>query len=51
VTAPGQFPKAEAFHRITLTLPVWRREEDIPLADAYTHAFSRVTSRYRDLTG
>ena len=49
--APGQFPKAEAFHRNTLKLPVWHREEDIPLAGAYTHAFTKVTSRYRDLTG
>jgi dTDP-4-amino-4,6-dideoxygalactose transaminase len=49
--APGQFPRAEAFHRNTLKLPVWHREEDIPLADAYTQAFTKVTSRYRDLTG
>ena len=49
--APGQFPKAEVFHRNTLKLPVWHREEDLPLADAYIHAFTKVTSRYRDLTG
>jgi len=49
--APGQFPRAETFHRNTLKLPVWHREEDIPLADAYTYAFTKVTSRYRDLTG
>ena len=49
--APGQFPRAEAFHRNALKLPVWHREEDIPLADAYTHAFTKVTDHYRDLTG
>jgi len=49
--APGQFPEAEAFHRNTLKLPVWHREEEIPLADAYTTAFSKVTTHHRDLAG
>jgi hypothetical protein len=29
---------------------VWHREEDIPLADAYTAAFAKVTTHHRDLT-
>jgi dTDP-4-amino-4,6-dideoxygalactose transaminase len=48
---PGQFPKAEEFHRNTLKLPVWHREEDIPLADAYTEAFAKVTAHRHDLEG
>lgn len=49
--AAGQFPRAEAFHANTLKLPVWHREEDVPLADAYVGAFAKVTARHRDLTG
>jgi hypothetical protein len=49
--AAGQLPKAEAFHRHTLKLPVWHREEDIPLADAYAAAFAKVTTHHHDLTG
>ena len=48
---PGQFLRAETLHSNILKLPVWHREQDIPLADAYVQAFSKVTSRYRDLTG
>jgi perosamine synthetase len=47
----GQFPGAEAFHANTLRLPVWHREDDSPLADAYAAAFAKVTFRHRDLTG
>lgn len=49
--AAGQFPKAEAFQRHTLKLPVWHREEDIPLVDAYAAAFAKVTTHHHDLTG
>jgi dTDP-4-amino-4,6-dideoxygalactose transaminase len=49
--AAGQFPRAEAFHANTLKLPVWHREADLPLADAYTDAFAKVTAHHRDLTG
>jgi perosamine synthetase len=49
--APGQFPKAEAFHRNTLKLPVWHREDDIPLADAYAAAFAKVITHHHDLKG
>jgi len=47
----GQFPRAEAFHANTLKLPVWHREEDIPLAHAYTDAFAKVIAHHRDLAG
>lgn len=46
---PGDFPHAEAVHRDTLKLPVWHREEDLPLVDQYIGAFRKVTERYRDL--
>lgn len=45
----GQFPHAEALHANTLKLPVWHRKEDIPLADAYTAAFAKVTAHHHDL--
>lgn len=47
----GQFPRAEVFHANTLKLPVWHREEDIPLAHAYTDAFAKVMAHHRDLAG
>jgi perosamine synthetase len=47
----GQFPYAEALHASTLKLPVWHREEDLPLADAYTAAFAKVTAHHRTLKG
>jgi hypothetical protein len=50
VYAPGQFPHAEAFHANTFKLPVWHREDDAALADAYTDAFAKVTAHHRDLT-
>lgn len=46
---PGEFPVAEAVHADTLKLPVWHREEDLPLVDSYIKAFRKVTDRYRDL--
>jgi perosamine synthetase len=49
--ARGQFPHAEALHASTLKLPVWHREEDLPLADAYTAAFAKVTAHHRALEG
>lgn len=47
--SPGAFPRAEAIHRSTLKLPVWHREEDMPLVDSYIEAFRKVTENYRDL--
>lgn len=49
--APGDFPVAEAIHYNTLKLPVWHREEDMPLVDSYIEAFRKVTENYRDLPG
>lgn len=49
--APGDFPRAEAFHRNTLKLPVWHHEEDLPLVESYVEAFRKVTDRYCDLLG
>ncbi|MGY5307825.1 DegT/DnrJ/EryC1/StrS family aminotransferase [Nocardia gipuzkoensis] len=45
----GEFPQAEAVHATTLKLPVWHREEDMPLVDSYIEAFRKVSDRYRDL--
>jgi hypothetical protein len=47
----GDFPRAEAFHRNTFKLPVWHREEDVPLVNQYIEAFRKVTTNYRDLLG
>ncbi|WP_100448108.1 DegT/DnrJ/EryC1/StrS family aminotransferase [Glycomyces xiaoerkulensis] len=49
--APGDFPVAEAVHHHTLKLPVWHREEDLPLVDSYIEAFRKVTSNYQELQG
>jgi hypothetical protein len=48
-SAPGDFPRAEAFHAGAIKLPVWHREEDIPLAGQYIEGFRKVAARYRDL--
>lgn len=48
---PGQFPVAEAVHRHTLKLPVWHREEDMPLVDHYIEAFRKVIENHEDLVG
>ncbi|MEU7182004.1 MULTISPECIES: DegT/DnrJ/EryC1/StrS family aminotransferase [Streptomyces] len=47
--APGDFPAAEHVHATTLKLPVWHREEDIPLVDAYTEAIAKVAAHHKDL--
>jgi perosamine synthetase len=49
--SPGDFPNAEAIHHNTLKLPVWHREEYMPLVDSYIEAFRKVTDNYRDLLG
>ncbi|MFE7664011.1 hypothetical protein [Streptomyces celluloflavus] len=46
---PGDFPAAEHVHATTLKLPVWHREEDIPLVDAYTEAIAKVAAHHKDL--
>ncbi|MEU8860924.1 DegT/DnrJ/EryC1/StrS family aminotransferase [Streptomyces umbrinus] len=47
--ALGDFPRAEAFHQGILKLPVWHREEDMPLVEGYVEAFRKVTKNYREL--
>jgi dTDP-4-amino-4,6-dideoxygalactose transaminase len=47
--APGQFPAAETFHDNVIKLPVWHRDEDQPLVDAYIDAIRKVSDRYTDL--
>ncbi|SFB59136.1 dTDP-4-amino-4,6-dideoxygalactose transaminase [Amycolatopsis marina] len=49
--APGDFPVAEELHRNTLKLPVWHREEDMPLVDQYIEGIRKVTEHHRDLQG
>jgi perosamine synthetase len=34
-----------------LKLPVWHREEDIPLVDRYIDAFRKVTEHHHELRG
>ena len=47
----GDFPHAERFHQNTIKLPVWHRQEDMPLVDRYIQAFQKVTERSRELKG
>lgn len=49
--APGDLPRAEAFHRSTLKLPVWRRQADMPLVDSYIEAFRKVTEEHHAIRG
>jgi hypothetical protein len=49
--ARGYFPRAEALHGNALKLPVWHREEDMPLVDRYIEAFRKVTENHKDLLG
>lgn len=48
---PGDFPRAEEFHERSIKLPVWHREEDLPLAGQYVEAFRKVSASYRSLFG
>ncbi|WP_280447108.1 DegT/DnrJ/EryC1/StrS family aminotransferase [Nocardia brasiliensis] len=49
--APGDYPRAEALHHATLKLPVWHRDEDLPLVDGYIEALYKVTTHHADLKG
>ena len=46
---PGDFPRAEDFHMRSIKLPVWHREEDLPLVGRYVEAFHKVSASYRRL--
>lgn len=37
-------------HATTLKLPVWHREGEVRLADAYTAAIAKVATHAKDLT-
>jgi perosamine synthetase len=45
----GQFPIAEGVWRNTLKLPVWYREEDLPLVERYVDGFRKVIENHHDL--
>jgi perosamine synthetase len=47
----GQFPIAEQVWRHTLKLPVWHREEDLPLIDHYIEGLSKVIENHSELLG
>ncbi|MFT2017364.1 hypothetical protein ACMA1D_16205 [Streptomyces sp. 796.1] len=47
--AVRRFPVAEAVHATLLKLPVWHREADARLADAYTAAIAKVATHAKDL--
>lgn len=47
----GQFPVAEHLHHHTLKLPVWHREEDLPLVDQYIEGFRKVIENHHQLRG
>jgi dTDP-4-amino-4,6-dideoxygalactose transaminase len=47
----GQFPVAEQVWRHTLKLPVWHREEDLPLVDRYIEGLSKVIENHSELLG
>lgn len=46
---PGQFPTAERVWARTLKLPVWHREDDLPLAVRYVEAIRKVASHAHTL--
>ncbi|WP_069166812.1 DegT/DnrJ/EryC1/StrS family aminotransferase [Nocardia altamirensis] len=49
--APGDYPRAEQTHHATLKLPVWHRDEDLPLVDRYIEAIYKVIAHHADLKG
>ncbi|MFQ6327863.1 DegT/DnrJ/EryC1/StrS family aminotransferase [Nocardia sp. CWNU-33] len=49
--APGDYPQAEEIHLTTLKLPVWNREEDLPMVDRYIEAIRKVTEHHAELKG
>lgn len=45
----GDFPDAEKFHNSTLKLPVWHREQDLPIVEKYLSAIEKVAENYKEL--
>nr|WP_218003367.1 DegT/DnrJ/EryC1/StrS family aminotransferase [Nocardia transvalensis] len=48
---PGDFPQAEHVHRTTFKLPVWHRDQDLPIAMRYVDAFRKVIHHVDELKG
>ncbi|WP_280317609.1 DegT/DnrJ/EryC1/StrS family aminotransferase [Nocardia wallacei] len=49
--APGDYPRAEAFHHRIIKLPVWHRDADLPLVNRYIETVYKVTEHHTDLKG
>ncbi|MFG3054221.1 DegT/DnrJ/EryC1/StrS family aminotransferase [Kitasatospora sp. NPDC048239] len=47
--ADGDFPVAERAYRHTIKLPVWHREQDLPLAADYVRAARKVIDHHKEL--
>lgn len=47
--AADSFANAQCVHGSTVKLPVWHRDQDIPLALAYTAAIVKVVNHHKDL--
>ncbi|MFE2291316.1 DegT/DnrJ/EryC1/StrS family aminotransferase [Streptomyces sp. NPDC059452] len=45
----GDFPVAELAHAHTIKLPVWHREQDLPLAAGYVRAAAKVSAHHKEL--
>ncbi|WP_063001921.1 DegT/DnrJ/EryC1/StrS family aminotransferase [Nocardia mikamii] len=48
---PGEFPNAERIHQNTVKLPVWHREQDLPVVDDYIDAITKVAQHACHLRG
>ncbi|MFE4538706.1 hypothetical protein ACFRKB_27145 [Streptomyces scopuliridis] len=47
--AADSFANAQRVHASTVKLPVWHREQDLHLTDAYTAAITKVANHHKDL--
>jgi perosamine synthetase len=48
---PGQYPRAEEFHRNSIKVPVWHRPDDLTLVASYAEAFQKVSAHHSELLG
>ncbi|AVH23446.1 DegT/DnrJ/EryC1/StrS family aminotransferase [Nocardia cyriacigeorgica] len=48
---PGEFPQAEHLYQHTIKLPVWHREQDLPVVDLYLDAIEKVIHNADKLKG
>jgi len=46
---PGDFPRAEAFYRKAIKIPVWAFKENSKIVDAYIRGIKKVVTYYQDL--